>query len=97
MSEVESLRACANEDSMFYGSICLNICGNALNMREANNEFKILVKSFVFKTFSGLNTKNLKTISNIILVIMESKSISISDIGRSIAEVFDIIDQSRTN
>ena len=66
-------------------------------MRETNNEFRILVKSFVFETFSGLNTKNLKTISNIISAIMESKSISIIDIGRSIAEAFDIIDQSRTN
>jgi len=66
-------------------------------MRETNNEFRILVKSFVFETFSGLNTKNLKTMSNIISAIMESKSISIIDIGRSIAEAFDIIDQSRTN
>ena len=55
---------------------------------------KQAVKDFVFDIFKYLHTKNLMSITSIILGILESKSIRISNIGRSIAEMGEVSDVS---
>ena len=56
-------------------------------MIKIDNLLRQTVKDFISEIFGSLHTKNIMSITSIILGILDSKSIKISNIGRSIAEL----------
>jgi hypothetical protein len=63
-------------------------------MIKIDNLLRQTVKDFISEIFESLHTKNIMSITSIILGILDSKSIKISDIGRSIAELGGTSDSS---
>lgn len=61
-------------------------------MIKPNTPIKRLVHDFVFTCFNGVHKKRLHTIFAVILGIIDSKSLSISNIGRSIAKLSETND-----
>lgn len=59
-----------------------------------NTEFRKTVKDFIFSTFPMMEVRRKRSVCNAILGIVDSESISVSDVGRSIAKLADITDRS---
>ncbi len=63
-------------------------------MIKIDNLLKQTVKDFISETFENLHTKNMMSITSIILGILESKPVRISNIGRYIAGMGGVFDVS---